>query len=320
MTHTSGFEDPDSYRFEQADPRWIPFLDEHGFVVVKGVVGDCGPHVAGLWGIVEELSGGKIRRDEPRSLGDDGRWPYMLHGGMIQYLGHTPLQWALRELCAPVFAALHGCDVEELASSFDGLCLMSGRRRYEPRSPTSFLHTDQGPRRPDRWSIQGLVNLVESDEASGGLVVIPGTHKLHREYFRSRGIAPGGDWYKFSEEQKRDPIFARHLKVCAGPGDFLMFDSRTFHCNTVPGKPVDRLCAYVCMLPKTHVPAHVRRMRREALDGRRCSSHHPGDGFRVFPEFPRFASAAQRAALAAPVRRLQEPPLTPLQMSLACVA
>lgn len=312
--------DPDTYRFGLDDPRWPAFLDAHGFAVVGGLVPDAAPYEAGLWAIVEGLSGERLRRADPATVRRSASWPFMLHGGMIQYLGHSRLQWELRERCAPLFARLYGVDVGELASSFDGVCLMAGARRYEPRDLLSFVHTDQSPRRAGRWSVQGLVNLVDSGADAGGLVVVPGSHLAHAGFFAARGLRPADDWYRFSADEKADPVFRDPLKVCGRAGDMLLWDSRTFHCNTVPTAPVDRLCAYVCMLPASQVPPHVRARRRAALEGRRCSNHHPGDGFRLFPELPRFASAPERERLRRGLDRLQEGPLTPLQRRLACAA
>lgn len=307
------------YRFAVEHPGWPAFLDEHGFVVLAGVVPEAARYVDGLWDVVEALAGGALDRKVAATQAVGRSWPVMLHGGMIQYVGHSAAQWGLREQVAPAFARLHGCDVGELASSFDGFCLMSGERRYRPRPAISFVHTDQGPLRPPRWSIQGLVNLVDNDERSGGLVVIPRSHRAHAEFFRKRGIEHRGDWYLFSEEEKKDPLFRGHLKVCGEAGDLMLWDSRTFHCNTIPSKPALRVCAYICMLPKKQVPAATVAKRAEAVAERRCSSHHPGDGFRMFPRLPRHVTQRQRDMYLARLPGLQPGPTTALQWSLAHV-
>ncbi len=313
----SRFMDPDTYRFALEDDRWRWFLEEHGFAVVRSVLRDGRGYVDEVWSMVERLAEGKLRRGDAKTMARGANWPFMLHGGMIQYLGHTEAQWELRERCAEVFARYFGCSVWQLASSFDGLCLMSGARGYQPRDPLSFVHTDQSPRRNHFWSIQGLINLADCDAGSGGLVVIPGTHRIHHDFLLSKGKCPKGDWYAFSDEEKKDPVFRGYVKVCAEAGDFVLFDSRTFHCNTVPEKVVDRACAYICMLPKDRVPRFIVPRRREALEARRCSSHHPGDGFRMFPEVPRYANAEQRRVILARQAELQRGPSTPLQRSLA---
>lgn len=313
----SRFLDPDSYRFSLGDDRWRWFLEEHGFVVVKSILRDAAGYAGEMWSAVEALAEGRLSRGDRKTLKKGTNWPFMLHGGMIQYLGHMEAQWELRERCAEVFARYFECSVWQLASSFDGLCLMSGARGYQPRDPLSFAHTDQSPRRNYFWSIQGLINLVDSDAASGGLVVIPGTHRIHYDFLMGLGKCPKGDWYAFSEQEKKEPVFGGYVKVCAEAGDFLLFDSRTFHCNTVPEKEIDRICTYICMLPKDRVPGFSIARRREALEARRCSTHHPGDGFRMFPEVPRYANAEQRRVILSKQSGLQRGPSTPLQRSLA---
>lgn len=310
---------PEQYRFALEHPGWPAFLDAHGFVVLRRVVADAPAFVDAFWGLLEALSDAGLDRNAPATQQHGRAWPSMLHGGMIQYIGHSAAQWALRERCAPAFAAVHGCPVEQLATSFDGLCFMSGQRRYQPRDALSFVHTDQAPHRPPRWSIQGLVNLVDNDEQAGGLVVIPGSHRHHQEFFRRRGLAPTGDWYLFSEEDKKDPLFGAHLKVCGEAGDLMLWDSRTFHCNTVPARPVERVCAYVCMLPKGQVPKDIVERRALAVAERRCSNHHPGDGIKLFPQLPRHLTAARRARYLERLPGLQPGPTTPEQWRLAHV-
>jgi hypothetical protein len=52
----------------------------------------------------------------------------MLHGGMIQYIGHAQFQWDIRkEIAESVYSKLWSVDKFELASSFDGFCFMTGK-------------------------------------------------------------------------------------------------------------------------------------------------------------------------------------------------
>jgi len=203
---------------------WRRFLHEQGYVVIADVLSptQSAEALASMWTLMETL--GRVRRDDPKSWSPSKNWPPMLHGGMIQYLGHTQLQWWLREQCAPVFAAYYTEPVDALATSFDGLCMMHGHRRYMRRGDLiSFLHTDQAPHRTHEWSIQGLINLADAGEKDGGLVVIPGSHKKHQDFFdghphREKG---GGDWYKFNNKE-RELYRKQAIKVCAKSGDFLL--------------------------------------------------------------------------------------------------
>lgn len=308
----------DRFGLEDVDG-WRGHLHEHGYVVVGGALRaeQTEGALEEMWGLMEALA--PVRRDDEATWSRSANWPPMLHGGMIQYLGHTPLQWRLRELCAPVYARYYGLEPEELATSFDGLCMMHSARRYKRVGDLmSFLHTDQSPRRKGEWSIQGLVTLTESGADDGGLVVVPGTHLEHEAFFE--GHANQGqkaDWYKLGEAEKA-PYADRVRKVEARAGDFLMWDSRTLHANAVPTRPGSvRACAYVCMLPQRRLGEALHRKRRSAFEERRTSTHHPAEGFRTFPKLPRFVT--DRDAFYERVLALQDVTLTPLQEALAAM-
>jgi len=105
---------------------------------------------------------------------------------------------------------------------------MDGRRGYLPKDLLSFAHTDQAPFRDLKWSVQGLLNLCDNGPKDGGLVIVPDIHKIHHEFFMNLGKGDlKGDWYKFTEEEKKDPVFRNAIKVCGKAGDLMLFDSRT---------------------------------------------------------------------------------------------
>ena len=305
-------------RFEREDVEgWSTFLREHGYVVVAEALSEAQSQegLDEMWGLMESLA--DVRQADEESWSRSANWPPMLHGGMIQYLGHTPLQWRLRELCAPVFADLYGLEVEELVTSFDGLCMMHSARNYKRVGDLmSFLHTDQSPRRKGEWSIQGLVTLTDSGPDDGGLVVVPDTHLEHADFFDGHARSEQrSDWYKLTDEEKVS-YAERVIKVEAKAGDFLMWDSRTLHANDVPTREGSvRACAYVCMLPSSRLSPEVRQKRRSAFDGKRTSNHHPAEGFKTFPKLPRFVT--DRDAFWEKVCDLQDVELSGVQESLA---
>lgn len=77
------------------------------------------------------------------------------------------------------------------------------------------------------------------------------------------------------------------MKLMTEAGDFILFDSRTFHCNTVPTEKCLRVCTYICMLPAKKVDERISEARKKAVAEKRTTSHHPGNGFRTFMEIPR---------------------------------
>ena len=285
-----------SYRFDfhKDTEKWLEHLKEKGFVVVGGLISesDCQKAVKDMKECLSTLSP-KLKTEDEEAWTKEENYPFMLHGGMVQYVGHSKFQWELREKVAPIFAKIWNCKETELATSFDGFCFMNGKRGYQPKHPVQTAHTDQSPLRDYLWSVQGLVSLCDSDEDDGGLVVIPNSHKFHKAFLNqiNKGDVQD-DWYKFSEKDKEDPLFKTYVKVCGKTGDFMMWDSRVFHCNTVPTTPNIRACVYICQIPKEKVPEKARQERAIAWNEKRCSSHHPGDGFDLFPILPGKADPA----------------------------
>lgn len=308
-----------SYRFDYKDvDAWKAHLADQGFVVVGGFISrdDSERIVEEMKSCLQKFSS-KLTDDE-KSWTLAKNYPFMLHGGMVQYIAHTKFQWELREKVAPVFAEVWDCKPTDLATSFDGLCYMNGNRKYRKQDPLSFVHSDQSPKKDYLWSVQGLVSLCDNRETDGGLVLIPGSHKLHQEFFKKIGKNnESADWYKFSDEEKKDPIFKDFVKVCGKAGDFMMWDSRTLHCNTVPTSQNIRACVYICQIPKSKVPKKTREKRESIWLAKRCSNHYPGDGFKAFPVVPRYGDQAIRGII--PKVSIEDDDLTELQKSLLCI-
>eukprot|EP00040_Diaphanoeca_grandis_P036342 m.231390 g.231390 ORF g.231390 m.231390 type:complete len:244 (-) comp33600_c0_seq4:178-909(-) len=79
--------------------------------------------------------------------------------------------------------------------------------------------------------VQGLVTLTVADETTGGLCVIPGSHKDHTAFCkRFKYHMATGDYIPV---KKGDVILNKGgVLLEAKPGDLLLWDSRTVHCNT----------------------------------------------------------------------------------------
>jgi len=305
----------DEFRFDINDPEWKGFLFENGFAIIKSVTtaDESADYLSQMWGLMEELSCGRLSRDDMNSRSKGSNYPYMMHGGMIQYMGHSQLQWDLRGAAAPVFAKLYDTSVDDLSSSFDGLCFMDGARKYRKRPATSFLHADQSPRKNYLYSIQGLVNLVDSGPDDGGFVCVPGSHNYTEFWDEREKTAP--DWYLFTDEEKTsDPMFDEWIKPTVAAGDMILWDSRTWHCNTVPTVTSIRAAVYVCMLPKKYISDKTKIDRAAAVLDNRVSTHHPGHGFKKFPKKPRWCGDAEYHKS---IEICGRTVMTPLQKTLA---
>ena len=137
-----------SYRFDFKDTeKWLQHLKDEGFAVVGGLVSeaDCQKAVSDMKKCLSTLSPKLTEDEETWSQGEN--YPFMLEGGMVQYIGHAKFQWELREKVAPIFSKIWDCEVMNLATSFDGFCFMNGKRGYEPKHPVQSAHVDQSPLR-----------------------------------------------------------------------------------------------------------------------------------------------------------------------------
>ncbi|KDE08197.1 hypothetical protein MVLG_01676 [Microbotryum lychnidis-dioicae p1A1 Lamole] len=214
----------------------------------------------------------------------------MYHGGAYS-MGQQQWVWDIR--CEPgvvgAFANLWGTD--ELVCSFDGASLMlpgQGPKKGEPGS--AWQHIDQHPLRKGFFVAQGIVNLNENGPDDGGLLVMKGSNKLMKQFFDLHGRPPLPDGtridsHTFSDEEKQWFIDqgCEWLKVCAGPGDLILWDSSTMHQNEPPSGTRDRMVTYVCMGPASLVSEQDKKVRDLAFQKGDGTSHAPFHGADSIP-------------------------------------
>ena len=158
----------------------------------------CEKYVQEFWDIMEFLSDGMLDRNDLSTQKLGKNYPSVLHGGMIQYIGHSKPQWELRKLCKPIFTKLW--HTNKVKTSYDGFCFMNGIRNYRKVDQNSFLHSDQSPTKNYVWSYQGIMCLTDADDDGGGFVVVPKSHKYHHTYFKQKGLLKKKEnWYVFPE-------------------------------------------------------------------------------------------------------------------------
>ena len=135
-----------------------------------------------------------VMRDDP-STWDNERWPRGVEGGILPYFGagQSKCAWYVRgkKAVRDVFAALWR--TPDLLVSFDGLIMW--RPDPQHRTEHGWFHIDQNPvHKPTKCSVQGLVNLIPATQATGGNVLLRGSHhKFPEHYTRSgtRGFLQG---------------------------------------------------------------------------------------------------------------------------------
>jgi hypothetical protein len=217
-----------------------------------------------------------------------------------------------------LYRRLWGLDLTatDLSCSFDAFCFQ--KENVLPYRNAPWVHTDQAPSvpgikspwespvRPGLKSVQGVMNLMKSGPTDGGLWLYPKSHLVHQRFFEKNRLVGKAedDWFTFKEhaeylrqlETDATPYLPKHLvpedgspvvfepvKVCAEPGDLMLFDSRVHHQAVWPdGKApsqsqarLRRAVAYVCMSPKSWQTESSKRLRRESLALFKTTSHCP---------------------------------------------
>jgi len=308
-------------RFDVDDPAGYKHLEDHGYAVFKNVVPNQEEIEAvksEMWDWMESLpfpNGEPIDRNDPETW-HDGHWPTDPRTGIIfSYgVGQAHFMWRCRSYpgVKKVFGTAWGTD--DLITSFDG-CNMYRPWKYNAKWKTKgkWWHLDQNARNPrskGKQSIQGLLALMDGNEKTGGLCVIPGTHEKHTEicnrmrYPKTMEYIPIPKNDRLFEDYKETGGYLVHYKA----GDLVLWDSRTVHCNAPSieptlnpetGRPwvsekekaqkkweMIRMVAYICMGPREKASNEVLQKRHDiAFQKRTTSTHWPQYfSYRLGPE------------------------------------
>ena len=190
------------------------------------------------------------------------------------------------------FEALWGTD--ELLVSFDALNITFPNRKDVLRKE-AWEHIDQSPLRRGLHCVQGIINLSQSGPEDGGLVVYPGSHKLNDEFFDTqteKSTWEKNDFYKFSPEQlewyKNHGI--KPHKVCAEPGDLILWDSRTVHYGAEPTEKGNtiRTAIYAAYTPARLASEEALKTKTNVFKEFGGTTHWPHDNIIVRNNEARF--------------------------------
>jgi hypothetical protein len=284
-------------KFEATDPAAFKYLDDHGYVVFRNIATQ------------EELQQGKelfwkfmgasfpaIKRDNISTWGNDN-WPKWADTGIIDSngIGNSEFTWFCRGIpkIKDIFTTVWDGN-DDLFVSMDATGV-TRPLEYDPIFVTrgGWFHFDQnGYVRKGRHCVQGLLNFLPSGPKDGGLVVIPKTHNLFDNLFASRDDLcdkRGSDFVKITKPGLVPEIWDNPeyypIKLCLDPGDFVLWDSRTAHCNhpaspleKLPKVDIRRLVCYVCMTPTSHASKSQSDLIAERLGAFRdglTTSHWP---------------------------------------------
>mmetsp|Transcript_113980 Transcript_113980/g.322684 ORF Transcript_113980/g.322684 Transcript_113980/m.322684 type:complete len:957 (+) Transcript_113980:101-2971(+) len=311
--------------------RWLRHLADEGFVVVAGVANE--KEVAHaynlLWNFIELTDkSGKVRREDPstwqdhkgdKESGKQCGWPAGKEDGILHSrgIGQSEVLWYLRALPAlsRVYADVWGTD--QLVASFDGAGAFRpyGHNASWRTTKTNWHHVDQAHLKRGLHCIQGLITLKDATPETGGLVVVPGSHRFHGDILTRYRRKPD-DW-NFVGLEANDPILTEGTSaprlVCARAGDLILWDSRTVHCNTLPlredwqllhGQDLIRAVAYICMTPAAWCSEETIFQRNHAFNRGVTTSHWPHEfhAMHVSNEKPNFKLTKEMQQLICPMQ------------------
>eukprot|EP01102_Stenamoeba_stenopodia_P005179 TRINITY_DN1569_c0_g1_i2.p1 TRINITY_DN1569_c0_g1~~TRINITY_DN1569_c0_g1_i2.p1 ORF type:complete len:344 (-),score=52.83 TRINITY_DN1569_c0_g1_i2:77-1108(-) len=303
------FEPP---KFRPGDRAAVDYLKENGYVVYEGAATpeQINTAIDLFWSLVERESFGVIKRDDPRTWQDSSerciQFPADPRTGVCaDYgIGQSEFMWYIRGLPSidNIFQSVW--ETDDLLTSFDGCGVFRPAEFKEQQQSKSdpfrsnpwvtqggWFHVDQnGYRKPDMVCVQGLLNLYPGGAKDGGLVVVPKSHHLFRKLFEVYQVGHPNDpdfvqlrLYPIDELWNKDTSV---YKLCLNPGDFVLWDSRTIHCNHPANhlnRPLDdpvrlrRLAAYVCFTPASFAKdlSSLNKMRVAAFREAQTSTHWP---------------------------------------------
>ena len=283
-------------RYAPDDPELAAYLNVHGFVVVQAAADSSQVQKATglLWEWLVEAAGWKCH--EPgtwtdssfRAIGDPTNGIVSGRG-----FGHSRLAWYVRTLPRVRRAFETIWKTSELIVSFDGGNIFRpydslAPRQCSTRTRGGWWHVDQGRTKRGLCAVQGFVSLTCSDERTGGLCVVPGSHHGHDELMSY--AATNDNDYVTVPEPAVNPALQGAVLVACEAGDLVLWDSRTIHCNTPAILSADsaessqkdnvkadllRAVVYVCMTPARWASRKVLHERRLAFAAGIGSTHWP---------------------------------------------
>ncbi|KUJ15036.1 phytanoyl-CoA dioxygenase [Mollisia scopiformis] len=200
--------------------------------------------------------------------------------------GHEKFLWDARTEpgILKIYEDLWG--TKELVVSFDGFNIGLPKRTDIQKMP--WPHCDQAPTRKGLACAQGFLNLAPSGPKDGGLMLMEGSAPLFEEFFsepREMFRPPGGrgppkdfvDLFLFKQEHL-DWFRERGcelMQVDCGPGDFVIWDSRTMHYASFPEGEEIRTVFYICYTPRAFGTQEDMDLKARLFETYRGTTHWP---------------------------------------------
>ncbi|KAJ5621689.1 hypothetical protein N7528_006472 [Penicillium herquei] len=260
-------------------------LARNGYAVVKGAIpADRAKSYADeMYSWLEGFNLG-FKRDDPSTIHKDNL-PEISEKGMCHNyaVGHEHFVWQIRSEPGVIKAFETVFDTSDLIVSFDAINFgFPDRTDLPPNKP--WPHQDQDPEKPGFRCLQGLVNLLPNGPNDGGLIACKGAHLVSEEYhdaMRAQGEdripAWTNEWYGLKDEGMKWLADRGYewVKVCAEPGDLIVWDSRAPHYNVSTETDQPRFCIYTCYMPVKDASQEDLKRKRDAFEKRLGTPHWP---------------------------------------------
>jgi hypothetical protein len=274
---------------------WSAYMDQHGFAVIDLDMSKRGIDVL-IDAFHNDLTklGTGIDRADPKTYRNEN-WVGIASKGIFKDpdsgFQHSDFTWRVRETVAPVFRTffehLLATRVMRLLPSLDTVGAFRNPALVGAKSHVQtavWPHIDQGRDTPDTY--QSFLNVLPSDEFSGGFMCVPGSHKFAPRFwhdFEARGKNPNQDFLMFGPEDAGLRLAVRELggwvRVCPGPGQVVIWSSQLVHSNGA-GRPggqsrgaLLRLVGYASFSAVTNAEESID-WYLEALHSGKMYNHH----------------------------------------------
>ncbi|EWZ30196.1 uncharacterized protein FOBCDRAFT_263786 [Fusarium oxysporum Fo47] len=265
---------------------WRDDLYRDGFAVIKGAIPLERAEKYGdeMLSYLETFNGGMgFKRDDPSTIKTE-TLPVITEKGMITGYGvaHESFAWAIRQEPGVIEAFERVYDTKDLIVSFDAVNT-SFPNRKDVKVNKPWPHQDQDPENPGFRCLQGLVNIFPNGDKDGGLMVCKGAHLLSEEFHKDFKDEPNKiwawthEWYGFTAEGMEwlKNKGCEWQKVNAGPGDLIVWDSRTPHYNVSPEGTQPRFCTYTCYMPAADATQEDLKRKKAAFENLQGTTHWP---------------------------------------------
>ncbi|KAF8864877.1 hypothetical protein BDZ45DRAFT_669251 [Acephala macrosclerotiorum] len=261
---------------------WRDDLFRDGFVVVKSVISleNSQKYIEQMFQWLEKFPFG-FDRNRPETWTEE-HLPTHMKGGMYHgySVQHERFIWEARQEPGVIEAFSKLWGTEKLLVSFDGMNLTLPSTKRAANQP--WPHVDQSPRRTGLQCVQGILNFAPNGPKDGGLIVMKGSHALNEEFFKTHDVAGRktwgpDDWFGFQESETKwfEERGCETVKVCADPGDLILWDSRTVHHNVLPSSQNLRALVYACYTPASFATAEDLEKKAKLFMERKGTTHWP---------------------------------------------